>query len=53
MLQRGFLQSAPEGPLALPLPQRVAVNVTGEHQKSQMSETLLLPAPSSLSFEKN
>ncbi|XP_034850186.1 dual specificity protein kinase CLK3 isoform X4 [Mirounga leonina] len=41
----GCLQTAPEGPLAPPLPHRVAMDVMGEHQKSQMSETLLLPVP--------
>lgn len=43
----------PEGLFALPLPDRVAMNVIGEHQKSQLSETLLLPAPSSLCSGKN
>lgn len=43
--QWGFLHTVPEGPLALPLPHRVAMNVIGEHRKSQMPETLLLPVP--------
>lgn len=33
----------PQGPLAPPLPHRVAMDVMGEHQKSPMSETLLPP----------
>lgn len=40
------LLGAGSGPLALPLPHRVAMTVIGEHKKSQISETLLLPAPS-------
>lgn len=51
--QWGFLQTAPEGPLALPHPHKVAVNVIGEHPGGQMSEALLVPAPPPPNLGKN
>lgn len=41
----GLLADRPRGPSAPPLPHRVAMDVMGEHEKSQLSETLLPPVP--------
>lgn len=45
VLVMGLLSNCSEGFLALALPNMVSMNVIGEHQKSQVSETVLLPAP--------